>query len=82
MKIEIDDDAIEKIAKRVTQMMREAGQVKPEDDEYVSTREAAHILSISPDRLRHLKHKFPHIKAGDNERGKLLFLKKGLLRSY
>lgn len=81
MKIELSKQSCEQIARQVAQFMLK-GEQPAADGEYISTREAAAILKVSPDRLRHLKDKFPHIKVGDSEQGKLLFLKKALLPSY
>lgn len=83
MKIELTKDCCEQIARQVAQFMRQ-GEVKQpaEKEEYVSTREAATILRVSTDRMRHLKDKFPHIKVGGSDQGKLLFLKSALLSSY
>ena len=52
------------------------------EPEMVSTEEAAKILSISTDRLRRIKDRFPHIKVGDSKQGKLLFVRSSLLESY
>lgn len=78
MKVELSQNSIEQIAERVVQLMKDD---MPEGD-YVTSSEAASILGISTDRLRHLKHKFPHVKAGINGQGKLLFLRSGLLGNY
>ncbi len=48
----------------------------------VTTEEAARILNITPDRLRHIKDRFPHIKNGDKQQGKLLFKRDALLAEY
>ena len=83
MKIDLSDRTCEMIAQKVSSILRGESEVKsPSDGEYVSTREAARILRVSPDRLRHLKDKFHHIKVGDKEQGKLLFLKSGLMQRY
>ncbi len=72
MKIELTEKSIEKIARRVTDILQEK---KPEaEPEYVSCAEAARLLKISTDRMRRLKHLFPHKKVT----GKLLFEKRGL----
>lgn len=80
MKIELTKDCCEQIARQVAVMLK--GEQPATDGEYVSTREAAEILRVSPDRMRRLKDKFPHIKIGINGQGKLLFLKSSLLHSY
>ena len=73
MKIELTERTIEKIAARVTDMLHERVSEEKEP-EYVSCAEAAHLLRISPDRLRRIKHLFPHKKVT----GKLLFDKNHL----
>lgn len=57
-------------------------QNEKSNGDYVDCRQAAKILNISVSRLRHLKHKFPHVKVGNSEQGKLLFLKKHLVENY
>ena len=52
------------------------------EPEMVSTAEAARILSISQDRMRRIKDRFPHIKQGEGKQGKLLFVRNALLESY
>lgn len=79
MKVELSQESIEKIANRVALLIK--GEDVPEG-EYITTSEAARILGISSDRLRHLKDKFPHVKSGINGQGKLLFLKSALLGKY
>lgn len=73
MKIELTDKTIEKIAAKVTDMLRKERKEEKEP-EFVSCSEAADILRISPDRMRRLKHLFPHKKVT----GKLLFDKNHL----
>ena len=77
MIIELSDKTIEAIAQRVKSLME-----GKDDGEWVSVREAASILKISPDRMRRLRNKFPHVKAGGNNQGRLLFLKSSLMRNY
>lgn len=83
MKIELTKDCCEQIARQVAQIIRQEEILQPaKQEEYVSTREAANVLRVSTDRMRHLKDKFPHIKVGGADQGKLLFLKSALLPSY
>ena len=86
MTLELSDRSIERIAQRVANILSKGGaketEPKVSEGQYISTREAASMLRISSDRMRHLKDKFPHIKAGDNEQGKLLFLKSAILEYY
>lgn len=46
----------------------------------VTTREAAAILRVTPDHLRHVAHKYPHTKAGEGRTARLLFDRKALIR--
>lgn len=80
MKIELSEKSCEQIAQQVAIMLK--SEQPAVDGEYVSTREAAEILRVSPDRMRRLKDKFPHVKIGLNGQGKLLFLKSSLVQSY
>lgn len=73
MEINLNKETIDAIARRVIELQT----VKPE--EYLTVREAASILKISPDRLRRIKHLFRHTKVGEN--GKLLFLKTDIIKS-
>ena len=48
----------------------------------VGVKEAARILGISEGRMREIKDKFPHIKAGCHQQGRLLFVRSGLIENY
>ena len=72
MTVTLSDETIEKIALRVVQL-----QERRVGDELISTIEAARILHISTDRMRKLKHRFPHVKFGDNDQCRLMFYKSG-----
>lgn len=76
MIIELDDKSIDKLAKRIVELQKKDGGVN--DDELLSTQEAARLLRVSPDRIRHLKDKFPHVKVGSGVKGRLLFYRRGL----
>lgn len=75
------EDVSRKIAflveKRLGERLKEQQQ-----KELVTTEEAARILGITADRLRHIKDRFPHVKGGDNRQGKLLFVRDSLITSY
>ena len=51
-------------------------------DDLCDTREAARLLGLSPNYLRSMKNKFPHVKVGDNRQGRILFKRSELLASY
>lgn len=51
--------------------------------ELVDTNEAARIIGITPDRLRHIvcedPTRYPHVKRGDSSRSRLMFVRDALL---
>lgn len=73
------DDVSKKVALLVSKQLKKEAK---KDPELVSTEEAARILNITPDRLRHTKEKYPHVKQGENKQGKLLFVRDALVQSY
>ena len=89
MKKEELDKLVEKIAQRTANIVMEQLKGKCQvqipgidPDEYVDSKEAARILGLTPGYLRTKKEKFPHIKVGDNNQGRVLFLRSALLNSY
>lgn len=62
----------------VTQLrsMRELSET-----EMVDTREAARILGVSPAYLRQIKDKYPHVKSGSTQQGRVLFRREDLIKS-
>ncbi len=68
---------IDDLAKSVARRIEEAPKT-----ELVTTEEAAKILGITPNSMRKIKDRFPHIKGGENKQGKLLFVKDALLKNY
>lgn len=76
----------EMIARKTTDMVMErlngSSTVKVDDDEYVDSQEAARILDVTPNYLRSMKHKFPHVKIGKHSQGRVLFKKSELLKNY
>jgi len=89
MKKEELEKLVEKIAQRTANIVME--QLKGncqmqipgiDPDEYVDSKEAARMLGLTPNYLRTMKEKFPHIKVGDNNQGRVLFKKSALLNSY
>ena len=55
-----------------------------EKPDLVPTNEAARILGITPDRLRHIvcqdPTRYPHVKRGDSSRSRLMFVRDALLQ--
>ena len=76
------EDVARKVAMMVTKNVRKAD--KQGGYELVTTKEAAQILGITPDRMRHIKDRFYPVKQGgdDKKQGKLLFRKDILLACY
>lgn len=52
------------------------------ETEYVDTEEAARILGMSPNYLRAVKDRYPHIKSGDNKQGRIMFRRDSLMNQY
>lgn len=87
MKIEDMKKLSEMIAQRTADIVMErissgSSFAKENDDEYVSSEEAANILGVTPSYLRSMKNKFPHKKVGNHSQGRIFFLKSGLLENY
>lgn len=84
MKIQLTDEDMNTIAVKVTKML--AHKLKERENEQptemVGVKEAARILGISEGRMREIKDKFPHIKAGCHQQGRLLFVRSGLIENY
>ena len=76
--IEIDQIAAA-TARKLYKMLKE-DELPP--TEYVTVKEAARMLGVSEYHMRKLKDKFPHIKNGENQQGRVLFLREGLLKNY
>jgi len=53
-----------------------------ENIRYISCKEAAAILGISADRLRHIKDRFYPVKQGDAQQGRLRFREDTLWKCY
>lgn len=76
--IEIDQIAAA-TARKLYKKMKE-DELPP--TEYVTVKEAARMLGVSEDHMRRLKDQFPHIKNGDKQQGRVLFLREGLIKNY
>ena len=75
MNVTLDKKTIRAIAEEIVKIMRS------KDTELITTEEAAKILGVTPSWLRKIKGKYPHVKKGDNDRGRLLFDKKAIIES-
>ena len=51
-------------------------------DDLCDSKEAARILGVSPGYLRSMKDKFPHVKVGGNQQGRILFKRSELIAAY
>lgn len=68
------------VADEVVKKMRSVRNVA--DTEYVDTDEAARILGMSPNYLRAVKDRYPHIKAGDTKQGRIMFRRDALMNKF
>lgn len=77
---------IEQIVEMVVEkVMNRIGTFAPKsnDDEWLTTSEAAHLLGLSQFRLRQIKDRFDYRKDGDPQKsGRLLFRRSSLLDNY
>lgn len=69
-------------AKTATIVLRKMKEDSEPPTEYCDVKEAARILGISQNRMRNIKDKFPYIKNGDNQQGRILFVRDALIREY
>ena len=81
MQFEYDPIFIKLLAK---EMVKEMQKVKSEakEPELITVKEAAETLNLSEDYVRKIKDKLPHVKQGNNNQGRLLFVKEGLMEAY
>ena len=70
------------VVERLQQLPAATVKSSVKEEEYVTASEAARILRISPLRLRQIKDRLPHRKVGNNQQGRLLFLRAGLQEKY
>lgn len=86
--MELNDRQIEKLADKVAEkifhMLQTSGtgnnkQVSPN---MCTVKEAAKILGICEDHMRRIKDRFPHVKQGDNQQGRILFERDALIKCY
>ncbi len=77
--IEIADLIAAKTAKIVLKELR--GDV-PADPEYISVKEAARILGVTPGYMRQIQDRYPHKRMGDVKQSRLMFEKSALLKSF
>lgn len=75
-------ELIKDIASAVIRMLDAKKKINKEEEEWVTTKEAAQILGISVRYLTQIKDRFPHTKQGEYDAGHLRFLKSGLMENY
>lgn len=81
MDIQLSKKQMETIAQMTADIIMK--KINPqEQQELVNTKEAARILGVSEWYIRKIKDRFPHVKAGNNGQGRILFYKKSLLPIY
>lgn len=68
------------VAEQVVKRLKGVGNTS--ENEYVDSNEAARILGVSANYLRQVKDKYPHIKAGNKDQGRLLFRRDALLNEF
>lgn len=78
---EYDTVFIKLLAKEVVKEMRRTEQEKPQP-ELISSKEAAALIGVSEDYIRKIKDRLPHVKQGNNNQGRLLFVKEGQMEAY
>lgn len=81
LRFEYDSSFIKLLAKEVVKEMRRVEKEKPQP-ELISCKEAATLIGVSEDYVRKIKDRLPHVKQGNNNQGRLLFIKEGLLEAY
>jgi len=82
MEIELSQESIRRLADELAPRVAKIIAGIHTDDEWVRTSEAARILGISEKYMRQIKDSYPHIKNGNDSRGKLMFKKSELIKNY
>ncbi|MBR4177070.1 MAG: hypothetical protein IKQ53_06695 [Bacteroidales bacterium] len=83
MELQLSPRAIDEIVYKLRIALRDdlAKLVKKEQQpEMVTTSEAAAILHVTPDHMRHIAHRYPHTKTGEGKQARLLFVRSALLQ--
>ena len=78
-----------KVASKLFRMLQggDAGNKKdkveiPDPSKMCSVKEAANLLGIGEDQMRRIKDRFPHVKVGEKQQGRILFEREALLKCY
>jgi predicted site-specific integrase-resolvase len=70
------------VAKAVASELQGKRKAQQKNPTLVTAKEAASILGISTDRLRHIKDRFDCVKSGEGKQSRLLFNADTLLKCY
>lgn len=81
------DELASKVATKLFLMLqgKDTGKDKvgiPDPSKMCSVKEAANLLGIGEDQMRRIKNRFPHVKVGEKQQGRILFERQALLESY
>jgi hypothetical protein len=68
------------VADQVVKKLKGFGNLS--EAKYVDANEAARILGVSANYLRQVKDKYPHVKAGDHQQGRIMFLREALMKDF
>ena len=81
---ELSESQIDRIAHKTALILFKKLREKENDTipETCTLSEAEEILHISKDHMRRIKDRFPHLKAGENKQGRILFVRSALLETY
>ena len=87
MELTLSQRQLDEIVHKLRVAMREDMKKMIKDTrqpDMVTTREAASILGISTDRLRHIAcndpHRYPHTKRGESKQAPILWVREALLK--
>lgn len=64
------------------EVVKKLSSVRTSETEYVDTEQAARILGVSANYLRQVKDKYPHVKAGNHQQGRIMFLRQALMKEF
>lgn len=70
------------VAKAVASELQGKRKAQQKNPTLVTAKEAANILGITTDRLRHIKDRFDCVKSGEGKQSRLLFNADTLLKCY
>ena len=68
------------VKKQVVKLVH--GENLDEKPKMCTVREAARILGVGEDHMRRIKNRYPHVKSGEKQQGRILFDREALLASY